>query len=61
MDQVQTSSYQIEPTGGGQEYEHQKIGQLNFHWRQMLQYCEGSYIKMEGDVTLTKPQKQLRA
>ena len=26
MDQVKNSSYQIEPTGGGEEYEHQKAG-----------------------------------
>ena len=40
MAQVQNSSYQIEPIGGAQEYEHQTIGQLNFHWGQMLLYCE---------------------
>ena len=45
MAQVQNSSYQIELTGGAQEYEHHRIGQLNFHWGQMLLYCELYHVK----------------
>ena len=45
MAQVQNSSYEIEPTGGAQEYEHQRIGQLNFHCEQMLLYCELHHVK----------------
>ena len=45
MAQVQNSFYEIEPTGGAQEYEHQRIGQLNFHWGQMLLYCELYHVK----------------
>ena len=48
MDQVQNSSYQIKPPGVAQEYEHQKICQLNFHERQMLQISEGRHVKMSN-------------
>ena len=45
MARVQNSSYQIEPTGGAQEYEHKKIGQVNFHCEQMLLYYEAHHVK----------------
>ena len=45
MAQVQNSSYEIEPTVGAQEYEHQRIGQLNFHCVEMLLYCELYHVK----------------
>ena len=49
MAQVQNSSYEIEPTGGAHQYDHQRIGQLNFHCVEMLLYCELYHVKgLEG-------------
>ena len=54
MTQVKNSLYQIEPTWGAQEYVHQRIGQLNFHWGQMLLYCELYHVKNEKVNFLTE-------